>query len=881
MRKKYLSALLFGALLFASAGTFTSCKDYDDDINNLQEQINTVKTDLESLKSTVEGLDGVKTLSYADGMLIIETGKGTKVEVPVPSATGVTTVELKDNVLYVDGKEAGKVEIAEGEAVKVEVKEDGKLYINGEVQDLEIGSKVVVVDNGNGTYTMTVDGESYVLPKASASIYSVELAENVVYNGYFTQKYLTSTEVTILKTIDKYGINWGTAAEDLAEWTGPKGAVKKGQLLLGAINTLDVTVTPKNADLTQAKLTLVDMNGKEAPATVTPSVKENDDMLTGSRAASVDGTWTLTITPTATAEEMATAYAGTNNDGDAENLKYALAVDGVVMTDYNFVIDTWTDSQVQNNEEKVVTFGSPKFFIGEIGGVTGHYADVPLGESKLVYKDPAVYDVQVDIAPESIEDASLLGVTVDKSTNTLVVSDKAANDASGKIRLNVTLLGVNGLVSETKTIEIDNFTGTTVDEKQTIGTTEYVMTASKDANAQNIIIDMEDVFSSLSAEQSTDLSAAWSKGDLFSSALSVKYFASLEDAKAMQKEIKLNDQTSGSRVKSIKYAVITIADRSYGEFKSTVKEGKYDLDLTLSTSKGEIKKVVAPINITLPTFESIFTKVNDNFWTDNERTVRMNGDGKIKLGTIFASDLFDGSTNANVIKFESLKYTDADGKTQDFASSSVEGTGTEKDITKSNAYVNAEGQIVDNTLDAVAYYQFGSTELKVKTSFTVKVKSLFEGAELIYYTKADTPSADGAVVNADNTILGGTKAGAGLALKYEGAELAMNSLGGSALYPFTDGTTTNRGVISGITIAYEDTPASVTLVDTKQVKLEMSVNYNSSTLKATTGGRGYAGITIGGEDNYLAAGQAAELVVKFTDKAGVVTTAKIKIQKVK
>lgn len=41
MRKKYLSALLFGALLLASAGTFTSCKDYDDDIKNLQEQINT------------------------------------------------------------------------------------------------------------------------------------------------------------------------------------------------------------------------------------------------------------------------------------------------------------------------------------------------------------------------------------------------------------------------------------------------------------------------------------------------------------------------------------------------------------------------------------------------------------------------------------------------------------------------------------------------------------------------------------------------------------------------------------------------------------------------------------------------------------------------
>ena len=53
MRKKYLSALLFGALLFASAGTFTSCKDYDDDIKNLQEQIDG-KATLEELQSQLE-----------------------------------------------------------------------------------------------------------------------------------------------------------------------------------------------------------------------------------------------------------------------------------------------------------------------------------------------------------------------------------------------------------------------------------------------------------------------------------------------------------------------------------------------------------------------------------------------------------------------------------------------------------------------------------------------------------------------------------------------------------------------------------------------------------------------------------------------------------
>lgn len=39
MNKKFLSVALFGALLATTTGTFTSCKDYDDDIKGLQEQI--------------------------------------------------------------------------------------------------------------------------------------------------------------------------------------------------------------------------------------------------------------------------------------------------------------------------------------------------------------------------------------------------------------------------------------------------------------------------------------------------------------------------------------------------------------------------------------------------------------------------------------------------------------------------------------------------------------------------------------------------------------------------------------------------------------------------------------------------------------------------
>ena len=54
-KTKFFSSLLVAAL-FASTSVFTSCKDYDDDIKNLQEQINAraMQTDLESLRTSLQ-----------------------------------------------------------------------------------------------------------------------------------------------------------------------------------------------------------------------------------------------------------------------------------------------------------------------------------------------------------------------------------------------------------------------------------------------------------------------------------------------------------------------------------------------------------------------------------------------------------------------------------------------------------------------------------------------------------------------------------------------------------------------------------------------------------------------------------------------------------
>ncbi|WP_289222840.1 hypothetical protein [uncultured Bacteroides sp.] len=55
MNKKFLSVTLFSALMIGATGTFTSCKDYDDDIKNLQEQLDK-KASIDDLNAKVATL---------------------------------------------------------------------------------------------------------------------------------------------------------------------------------------------------------------------------------------------------------------------------------------------------------------------------------------------------------------------------------------------------------------------------------------------------------------------------------------------------------------------------------------------------------------------------------------------------------------------------------------------------------------------------------------------------------------------------------------------------------------------------------------------------------------------------------------------------------
>lgn len=81
MKKKFLSTLLMGAFIIASVSLFTSCKDYDDDINKINTELASLKSSLDKRVSDLEAAKAecVANLEKLTGRVgTLETQMGTK-----------------------------------------------------------------------------------------------------------------------------------------------------------------------------------------------------------------------------------------------------------------------------------------------------------------------------------------------------------------------------------------------------------------------------------------------------------------------------------------------------------------------------------------------------------------------------------------------------------------------------------------------------------------------------------------------------------------------------------------------------------------------------------------------------------------------------------
>ena len=130
MNKKFLSAILFGALMVSSTGTFVSCKDYDDDIDNLQGQIDGVKTQIAELESKIKEGKYITSVTQTENGLTFTMNDGQTYNVTngkdgaqgEPGAAGdKVVIDEATGAIIINDKETGYFAVKNTETGKVVV----------------------------------------------------------------------------------------------------------------------------------------------------------------------------------------------------------------------------------------------------------------------------------------------------------------------------------------------------------------------------------------------------------------------------------------------------------------------------------------------------------------------------------------------------------------------------------------------------------------------------------------------------------------------------------------------------------------------------------------------------------------------------------------
>ena len=832
MNKKFLSAILFGALMVTSTGTFVSCKDYDDDIDEINGKIDKIETTLSELESKI-GDKGVSSVTFDEktGVLTVVDGTGSHtytIKTTAPSVEKtVVTVDGKD--LKVDGKVIGQL----GDTVEVK---DNELYVNGKATGIKVGKYAILENDADGMYTITLpdaNGEmkTIKLPKATSGMMSVTANE-----ATFTAKSIATTAPD--------GIAWGKAPGAIT-WKGAKGNIAKGQLLLGRYTEGKVTVVPSSYNLGAQTLKLVASDGSVAPVTVTATA--DNDLIYGDRAASANGNWTVAITmdETVTADNIATAFA-TEVESQAKNVKYALSVNGDLVTGYEFVIDT-------DETAETTALAATKIKVGGVEGTDAAttasnpltISNFKLGTNEIIIEDKdasnadahKVYDAYLEIG--DIDKAGRYGVTVNGMK--ITAADKAAKQ---EIPFIVHILDVTG--TETKQYIKVTFVAATV-EDEPIADQTYKLMPEK-----NFVIDLGNTFTGLTDEQADKVQGniTWATdGNFFKASISsVTYYT---DA-ACKKQV--TDLSSAATIKTIKYA--KIAD---SEIADAPKAGATKLTITLSddaAAGNEIKKVSANYTITLPSFDELAVVNTNALWNEAGTTLTARMGWKSNNATLSLSKAYTVKDGVKGLAIDDIEYV-ATYTTDDGAVTKL--SVTDGEIADAGGLI-VEKKVKYNTLAATASIELVADieDLTVSKDFTVTVKSIFEDAKIVYYKAGAAQSI--ATVGADNYIApltGAADKRTGLALAFNGKEIAVAG---------TD------MKIDGIKLTTSD-PSDAT-----EVKVEYkNTDASKGTVVAPTGtaaDKDAKGVSITG----MKSGEKGTLVVTFTDKNGVVTTSTIDYQ---
>ena len=117
MIKKFLSATLYGALLLGLSGAFVACKDYDEDIQGLDDRLTAVENKVTELEAAINAGAVISDVKTTENGVTVTLSDGTSFDLTngKDGATGATgaagapgsVVEIIDGYWYIDGENTG------------------------------------------------------------------------------------------------------------------------------------------------------------------------------------------------------------------------------------------------------------------------------------------------------------------------------------------------------------------------------------------------------------------------------------------------------------------------------------------------------------------------------------------------------------------------------------------------------------------------------------------------------------------------------------------------------------------------------------------------------------------------------------------------------
>ena len=481
MKRKFVKVMFFGALALSTV-TYVGCKDYDDDIDNLQTQIDANKADIAKLQSfvkegkwvtNVEDITGGFKITFNDNKSYsITSGKdATPTTIKIDPVTKNWIVNDNDLGICAEGKKGDAGVGTPGKAgYAPEISEDG-YWIVWDAEDgkpkktnVKAATDIYVSADASNPLVWVLN----ILNKETGEWEKVSMPKSARITGMSVLGVTAEGTVDLSSTQAEATLYYGVAGKDI-EFNGNKKFKKAGDLLIARggskIHALINPVNLKAADIQAYEIGLTDSKGNTS--FVVANIADNFSVDALTRVADPEkeptankGIYDLTL-------RFANEVTDTELDALKENTAYALTTK-----------DAWGNEIISGYDVKVAAKAATEQDQPEV--------EFTAPDEALTYQKSYNLDELFNSELDKVvayyyevtkDEAAKVDATFDKDKNTIIAKKE------GKMDVKIHYLSVSGKVASAevtltfayvaKQAEIKDMTWV-VDGKKLTATSEIV-----------------------------------------------------------------------------------------------------------------------------------------------------------------------------------------------------------------------------------------------------------------------------------------------------------------------------------------------------------------------------------------------------------------------